>query len=151
MSTHTEDLTPRDHQPDDHHSDHKGEEHAHGGAAVYLKTLLALLVLTMITVGAAYIDFGAGNVVIALTIATIKALIVALIFMHLRYEKPVNAVIAGAGFMFLGLFLMFCVIDFDTREPLQPRNLKPVIQSPAPAGASGAAPAAAPGAAEEKK
>ena len=120
MSTHTEDLTP---------PDHKDAEHGHNAAATYLKTLVALLFLTMVTVGAAYIDFGAGNVVIALTIATIKALIVAMIFMHLRYEKPVNAVIAGAGFMFLGLFLMFCLIDFDSREPLQPRNLKPVIQS----------------------
>jgi cytochrome c oxidase subunit 4 len=128
MSTHT----------DEH--DHKEAEHGHNAAGVYLKTLLSLLFLTGVTVGAAYIDFGAGNIVIALTIATIKALIVAMIFMHLRYEKPVNAVIAGAGFMFLGLFLMFCMIDFGSRENLQPVNMKPTIQSAVPPAPGGAAP-----------
>ena len=51
-----------------------------GGSRNYLKTLIALSFLTGITVGASYIDFGSGaaNVVIALTIATIKATLVAL-------------------------------------------------------------------------
>jgi len=55
-----------------------------------------------------------------------------------------------AGFLFLGIFLMFYFIDFGTRTPLQPVNFNgmPVIQ-----GASGAtgAPAAAPPAAEKKE
>ena len=83
-----------------------------------------MLILTVITVGAAYIDFGSGNVVIALFIATIKATLVALFFMHLRWEKPMNALIAMAGFLFLGIFLMFCLLDFDTRVNLQPFNLR---------------------------
>ena len=111
-------------------------EHDHGGAGVYVKTLLALLFLTIVTVGASYIDFGSGNVIIALFIATIKATLVALFFMHLRYEKPVNAVIATAGFLFLGIFLMFCFIDFDSRQNLQPVNLKPPVLTPAPAAAA---------------
>ena len=49
----------------------------------YVATLVVLLILTGITVGASYINFGSGNVVIALVIATIKASIVGLIFMHL--------------------------------------------------------------------
>jgi cytochrome c oxidase subunit 4 len=121
-----------------HHS-HTHEPH---GSAIYVRTLIALLVLTAITVGASYIDFGSGNVVIALFIATIKATIVALFFMHLRYDKPVNAVIACAGFLFLGIFLMFDFIDFGTRDGLQPVNLAPVVAAPA-------TPAAAP--AGEKK
>src|SRR5579862_3473717 len=119
-------------------------QHQHGGAGIYVKTLLALLFLTVITVGASYLDFGSGNVVIALFIASIKAMLVALFFMHLRYEKPVNAVIASAGFLFLGIFLMFCFIDFDSRQNLQPVNLKPPVLTPAPA-------AAAPPAEGEKK
>lgn len=111
------------------------EEHDHGGAGIYVKTLFALLFLTIVTVGASYIDFGSGNVIIALFIATIKASLVALFFMHLRYEKPVNAVIALAGFLFLGIFLMFCFIDFDSRQNLQPVNLKPPVLTPAPAAA----------------
>ena len=109
-------------------------------AATYLKTLIALLILTGITVGASYIHFGSGaaNVVVALTIATIKATLVALFFMHLLHDKKVNALIAAAGFIFLGLFLMFTLLDFDSRQDYQPRNL-PTIIAPPPAGAPGAA------------
>ena len=84
---------------------------------------MVLLILTAITVGASYINFGSGNVVIALSIATIKAIIVALIFMHLLHDKPVNAVIAVAGFVFLGIFLMFDFLDVDSRTNPQPINL----------------------------
>ena len=102
-------------------------------AAVYAKTLVTLLILTAITVGASYINFGAMNVVVALTIATIKATLVALFFMHLLHDKPVNAIIAAAGFIFLGLFLMFTLLDFDTRENLQPFNMHPQVTTPTPA------------------
>jgi cytochrome c oxidase subunit 4 len=118
------------------HTEHTHDEHDHGGAGIYVKVLLALLFLTIVTVGASYVDFGSGNVIIALFIATLKATLVALFFMHLRYEKPVNAVIATAGFLFLGIFLMFCFIDFDSRQNLQPVNLKPPVLTPAPAAAA---------------
>jgi cytochrome c oxidase subunit 4 len=111
-------------------------------AATYLKTLIALLILTGITVGASYIHFGSGaaNVVVALTIATIKATLVALFFMHLLHDKPVNGIIAAAGFVFLGLFLMFTLLDFDTRENLQPFNMHPQVVAPT-TPAPGTAPA----------
>jgi cytochrome c oxidase subunit 4 len=120
-------------------------ENPRAAAKLYAKTLVALLILTVITVFAAGIDFGSGNVVIALTIASIKATLVALFFMHLRSEKPVNAVIACAGFLFLGLFLMFCFIDADSRDNLQPVNWKPM---PVTLPAAGAPAPAAPPAAE---
>jgi cytochrome c oxidase subunit IV len=109
-------------------------------AATYAKTLVSLLILTAITVGASYINFGAFNVVVALTIATIKATLVALFFMHLLHDKPVNGLIAAAGFLFLGLFLMFTLLDFNSRENPQPRNL-PTVIAPPPAAAPAAAPA----------
>jgi cytochrome c oxidase subunit 4 len=119
-------------------------------AAIYAKTLVSLLILTGITVGASYINFGSSavNVVVALTIATIKATLVALFFMHLLHDKKVNALIAAAGFIFLGLFLMFTLLDFDTRDNLQPRNLPTIIAPPAaaPAGTTPAPAAAAPAA-----
>ncbi len=131
MSTHTE-----------YASDIKAE------ARKYLLTLVTLLILTAITVGASYIQFGSANVVIALTIATIKAIIVALIFMHLLHDKPVNAVIAVAGFIFLGIFLLFDFLDIDSRTNPQPINFHPLptATEPAPAGApaAGAPGAAAP-------
>ena len=120
----------------------------------YTITLVALLILTAITVGASYISFGSGNVVIALAIATVKGIIVALIFMHLMHDKPVNAVIAVAGFIFLGIFLLFDFLDVSSRTDPQPINLHPLpaATAPATAGAPGAAgtPAAA-GAGDTKK
>jgi cytochrome c oxidase subunit 4 len=138
MSTHTE--------PIEGHAGHAGHEAEHDHTPVFVATLIALLILTGITVGASYIDFGSGNVVIALFIASIKAILVALFFMHLRYEKPVNGIVAGAGFLFLGIFLMFCFIDVGARDGLQPVNLHPALPAPTAgpnAGAPGAAPAPA--------
>ena len=129
MSTHTE-----------HAENPKAE------AAKYVVTLVALLILTAITVGASYINFGSGNIVIALTIATIKGIIVALIFMHLLHDKPVNAVIAVAGFVFLGIFLMFDFLDVGSRTNPQPINFHPLPTATEPATA-GAPAAGAPGAA----
>ena len=129
MSTHTE-----------HASDPQAEARGH------ILTLVALLILTAITVGASYINFGAGNVVIALTIATIKASIVALFFMHLLHDRPVNGIIAVTGFLFLGIFLMFDFIDVDSRKDVEPTNLHapPAATAPAtPAPAGAPAPAAA--------
>jgi cytochrome c oxidase subunit 4 len=117
MSTHTEITNNHDADGGDH------GEHAHGGPKVYATTLVILLILTFITVGAAYINLGAGNVVVALFIATIKATLVALFFMHLRWDKPVNGIIAMAGFLFLGIFLMFCVLDASSRNYYLPQNL----------------------------
>ena len=129
MSTHTE------------HASYTAAE-----ARKYLLTLITLLILTAITVGASYIQFGSANVVIALTIATIKAIIVALIFMHLLHDKPVNAVIAVAGFIFLGIFLLFDFLDIDSRTNPQPINFHPLPTATEPATA-GAPAAGAPGAA----
>jgi cytochrome c oxidase subunit 4 len=125
------------------HSAHAVDPQAE--ARRHVVTLVTLLMLTAITVGASYIQFGAGNVVIALTIATIKATIVALFFMHLLHDKPVNAVIAVAGFVFLGIFLMFDFLDVGTRTNPQPQNLHapPAATAPA-AGAPAAAPTPAP-------
>jgi cytochrome c oxidase subunit 4 len=105
----------------------------------YAITLGVLLVLTVITVVAAGINFGSNsiNVIIALSIATVKATLVALYFMHLRHDKPINAVIAVSGFMFLGLLLIFCLTDIDNRDNLTPGTLKV-----APAKPAAAAPAA---------
>jgi len=108
------------------HSPETSHGHAahHGGnPTIYTMNLIVLLILTGITVGAAYVNFGQANVVIALFIATIKAILVALFFMQLRWEKRVNAIIAVAGFLFLGIFLMFDFIDVGTRVNLQPHNV----------------------------
>jgi cytochrome c oxidase subunit IV len=124
-------------------------------ALTYKVVLGILLFLTAVTVGASYINFGSpsANVVIALTIATIKASVVSLFFMHLIHDKPVNGIIAMAGFLFLAIFLGFVFMDVNARQDPQPR----VIHAPAAAPAAGtaaapdAAPAATPAPAADKR
>ena len=64
---------------------------------------LALLVLTGVTAGVAFIDLGPFNTVVALVIATVKALLVVLIFMHVKYasDKLVKVVVISAVFFLL--------------------------------------------------
>jgi len=112
-------------------SSHTEATHAHGGPPVYARNLVALLILTGITFGVSYIDFGEGNIVIALTIASIKAILVGLFFMHLRWDKSVNAIICLGAFLFLGIFLMFDLLDTTSRRDPSPRNL-PVMAAPTP-------------------
>ncbi len=111
--------------------------HAHEGkhdVKIYTGVLIALLILTFITVTASKIQFGSGaiNVVVALTIATVKASLVALFFMHLLHDKPVNAIILVASFMFLGIFLGSCYTDITSRETPLPANLKAAKPVPVP-------------------
>jgi cytochrome c oxidase subunit 4 len=64
-------------------------EHEHHivGPKTYLLILGALLVLTATTTGAAYLDMGVFNPVVALGIACLKAVLVILFFMHIRYSS----------------------------------------------------------------
>ena len=77
---------------------------------------LALLVLTGVTAGVAFIDLGPFNTVVALVIATCKALMVVLIFMHVKYasDKMVKVVVISALF-FLMLLLGLSLADYATR------------------------------------
>jgi cytochrome c oxidase subunit 4 len=89
-------------------------------AKTYGKVLGVLVTLTVVTVLAAGIDFGSGNVVIALVIATVKASLVALFFMHLLHEKAMNSIIFLSGLVFLAIFLMLTMLDTDTRDAIRP-------------------------------
>jgi len=77
---------------------------------------LALLVLTGVTTGVAFIDLGPLNTIVALVIATCKALMVVLIFMHVKYasDKLVKVVVISAIF-FLMLLLGLSLADYSTR------------------------------------
>ena len=125
-------------------SQHSAVLQAHGGPRVYLAVIAALLALTAITVGVSYITFGSStvNIVVALSVASIKASLVALYFMHLRHDRPMNAIIFVAGLLFLALFLIFCSIDAGSRPEVRPSNWKPPAGGRATAAAAPAQPAA---------
>lgn len=76
----------------------------------------ALLALTAITTEVATIDLGPFNAIVALTIAVIKALLVALFFMHLLHTRHRTMVIAGAGILWLIILIVLTLSDFLTRS-----------------------------------
>jgi cytochrome c oxidase subunit 4 len=77
---------------------------------------LALLAGTTLTVTAAFIDLGPFNIVVALTIATIKATLVVLYYMHVKYthEKLTGLVVVSAIFWLL-ILLTLSMADYATR------------------------------------
>jgi cytochrome c oxidase subunit 4 len=97
-----------------HHAAGHSEKHVGHDVPLWIlvATLVALLILTWITVGATLVDFGATiNLWIALVVATIKATLVALYFMHLRYDKPIVAIILVGTLFFVALFIGVAVMD----------------------------------------
>lgn len=83
-----------------------------------IKTLGALLVLTVLTVyTATQIHLGgAGNLILAMVIASCKAFIVLGWFMHLKYDSVMNRVIAVCGVAFLALFVGIAYLDIASRH-----------------------------------
>lgn len=91
------------HHDHDSNSGHVG--HIQPGY-IYRNILIALLVLTVITVGVAQIHFGGvWNIIVAMVVASIKASLVAMFFMHLKYEDKFTWLYA-----LIPLFLLFLLI-----------------------------------------
>jgi cytochrome c oxidase subunit 4 len=92
------------------------EEHRHIVGYGRLAVVLALLLtLTGVTVAVSYIDLGFLNVPVALTIATLKAALVLLFFMHLRYEGPIIRYSFITTVMFLAIMIGFTFWDVAFR------------------------------------
>lgn len=95
----------------------------HPTSAVYYSVFAALIVLLFATVGVAYIDLGHhANFPVAVLIATVKASLIILFFMHVRYSPPLIWLVAGAGFFWLGIMFALALADYFTRigTPLYP-------------------------------
>jgi cytochrome c oxidase subunit IV len=89
----------------------------------YVGIFLALMVLTTITVLVAYVNLGQLNKVVALGIATFKATLVVLYFMHVKYSSRLTKLVVVSGFFFLLLLLSLTMVDYGSREwlPVPPR------------------------------
>jgi cytochrome c oxidase subunit 4 len=83
---------------------------------IYILVFVTLLLLTLLTVDVAFYDAGWLNLYIALTIATCKALLVILYFMHVRYSPRLTWVFVGAGVFWLVILFVFTAADYFTRE-----------------------------------
>lgn len=89
--------------------------HQHG-IGIYVVIFAALLILTAVTVGAAFIDFGSFNTVIALVIAFVKATLVILFFMHLKGSPGLLKLFVIGAFAWLTILLGFTLNDYMTRS-----------------------------------
>ena len=87
----------------------------------YIIIFSALVFLTLVTVWTAGMDFGKLNMVVAMFIATLKASLVLLYFMHLKYDGWINRVIFATGFFFLLVFLGLSLMDILTRLDYAPK------------------------------
>jgi cytochrome c oxidase subunit 4 len=74
------------------------------------------MVLTAATVGAAYVNLGALNIVVALAIATVKATLVVLYFMHARYSPKRTQLVIISAVFWLAIMLALTLSDYSTRQ-----------------------------------
>ncbi len=96
---------------------------------VLLATLACLLVLTYVTVAVTDYDFGNFNLWIAMAIATVKASLVALYFMHLRYDKPFNAIVLIVALCLVALFIAIALTDTEQYAPEKIPGYAPLIKT----------------------
>ena len=94
----------------------------------YLIVFAALMALMILTVAVAFFDFGILNKGIALTIATTKAALVMLFFMHLRYSPRLVWVFAGLGFFGLLIMIIIAMGDYVARGGVIVPDAAPYFQ-----------------------
>jgi cytochrome c oxidase subunit 4 len=78
----------------------------------YLVVFALLLLMTWATVWAAGQDFGPFNTVVALGIATFKATLVILFFMHVKYSPRLTQLVVAAAFLWLGIMIVATLHDY---------------------------------------
>ena len=83
---------------------------------VYVGIFLSLMILTAATVAAAYVNLGAFNIVVALAIATLKATLVVLFFMHARYSPGRTQLVIICAVFWLAIMLALTLSDYVTRD-----------------------------------
>ena len=86
-----------------------------------------LIFFTWVTVAVTYVDLGRLNLWIAMFIACIKAFLVALYFMHLRYDRPLNGIIFLFSIIFVMLFVGFVLMDSAAYGPQMIEGYAPEI------------------------
>ena len=91
------------------------KQHSHPTVGLYVLIVLTLMVLTCATWSIAFINLGIFNPVVALTIAVIKAVLVILFFMHVRYSSQLTKVTVAAGFFWLMILITLSLSDYLSR------------------------------------
>ncbi|MFT5584083.1 MAG: caa(3)-type oxidase subunit IV, partial [Cognaticolwellia sp.] len=91
-------------------------EHEHMPLKTYFIIYVALLCLTVLTVAVSVMGLPSLlSIVVAMAVATVKALLVATWFMHLKYDRKFNVFVFGASFWFMAVFFIFTMTDLSSR------------------------------------
>ena len=117
------------------------DEHSLGHVVSYgvlFGTGFLLLLMTIVTVAVTYVDAGEMNMPIALGIAGVKATLVALFFMHLRWDRPFNGLVLVASIAFVVLLMIFVLMDTGQNAPKMFEGNAPKVQEVLSVDAPGA-------------
>ena len=102
---------------DTHHEQLEHAPHGHvTGLGVYFAVFFALAIGTLLTWYASTIDLGIWNTPVALIIATIKAVLVILFFMHVIHSTRLTWVVVIGSFLWLGVLFVLTFADYLTRD-----------------------------------
>ena len=101
-------------------ADHEQTEHVEHAEHIVPPRIYAIIIgtlmgLTILTVIAALIDLGRFNIVVALAIATTKATLVVLFFMHAKYVPRRTQLVIIAGIFWLAILLFMTLSDYVSR------------------------------------
>lgn len=114
-------------------TDHAHDSHSRTGHVVHpmilIGTLVALLILTVATVAITWIDLGAFAIWAAMIVATIKATLVVLFFMHVWWDKPIIPIVLVTSLLLVALFVGLSLIDTTHWIPAQIPGYAPGIES----------------------
>lgn len=91
------------------------DEHHIVSPKIYLVIFLALLVLTTLTVAASFAELGIFNPIVALAIAVVKAVLVVLFFMHVKYSTKLTKLTVGAGIFTFLILISLTLSDYVSR------------------------------------
>ena len=108
------------------HNDHLSHDHVNAPddglvhvhvhpASTYWKIFGALVFFTALTVGVAQVHLGEWNFFVAVAIATVKATLVAMFFMHLKDDNRFNVLIFVGALVFMGVFFVYTMNDTQHR------------------------------------
>ena len=93
-------------------------EHVIARPRTYFAVYFALVLLTAVTTTVAFFDLGLANPIVALSIAILKATLVVLFFMHLKYGTRLTWVVVGAAIFWLAILLLLILSDYAARVPV---------------------------------
>lgn len=100
------------------------------GLPMLAGVLGVLLVLTFVTVAITWVDLGQFNLFIAMAIALVKATLVVLYFMHLRWARPFNTMIFLFSLVLVTLFIALALADSAAYQPNLIPGYSPGMQAP---------------------